>query len=146
MLTPTGDPMTDRAILDPRRLHRRPPPPRSPESQNPSIQTSIVRPTSCYFPNPLSKSPPLRWERPEAGWRRSMRFAAPAFLLWLLLFAPLSPAHGAPGSAGGEGGAKKKNKFRERQATDDTLGYPNAYAQFQPRFFLVLTIFFLSLF
>lgn len=39
------------------------------------------------------------------------------FLIYLILFSSLSSIHGAEEAA-------KKNKFREREATDDALAYP----------------------
>ncbi|KAG9453874.1 hypothetical protein H6P81_006778 [Aristolochia fimbriata] len=50
-----------------------------------------------------------------------MKFQAPLFLLLIVLSASLNRAQCASDSQGDE----KRNKFREREATDDSLGYPN---------------------
>ncbi|CAL5389798.1 unnamed protein product [Camellia sinensis] len=46
------------------------------------------------------------------------------FLISLLVFASLGSIHGISES---ESEGTKKNKFREREATDDALGYPNLF-------------------
>ncbi|XP_077238805.1 protein DEFECTIVE IN EXINE FORMATION 1-like [Tasmannia lanceolata] len=51
-----------------------------------------------------------------------MKFPTSYFLLWLLLSASFNSIHGASDSQGSE---LKKNKFREREATDDAMGYSN---------------------